>query len=300
MLPSKSGLSKKKLPENPGNAKPDKHLGQIASILLKEGRLTDKQLAYALRIQSKLETPRILLEVLKELKYLTDDQITNAIRRNFSSFRIGDLLVELGHINELQLKTCLESQAKQEPKRKLGEVLVSHNFIREQDLLKILSVQLGVPLVEVEFADIDPNLISSVRTRLFKKFTFLPIRREGDSILIAFADPADKRTINEAKKLFECDIIPGIAGERSILKVIDQFQSEKQTLTSSQKTDVSVTEIANAIILEAISRGTSDIHIEPMTDRLRVRFRQDGVLIQYKDFPREIIPPPHQPHKDHV
>ncbi len=291
MLPSKSGLSENKLPENSGDAKPDRRLGQIASILVQEGRLTDKQLAYALRIQSKLETPRILLEVLKELKYLTDDQITNTIRRNFSSFRIGDLLVELGHINELQLKTCLESQAKETPKRKLGEVLVSHNFIREQDFLEILSVQLGVPLVEVEFADIDPNLISSARTRLFREFIFLPIRREGDRILIAFADPANKRAINEAKKLFECDVIPGIAGEKSILKVIDQFRAEKQSLTSAQKTDLSVTEIVNAIILEAISRGASDIHIEPMTDRLRIRFRQDGVLIHYKDFPREIIPP---------
>lgn len=60
---------------------------------------------------------------------------------------------------------------------------------------------------------------------------------------------------------------------------------------SSSKSEVSVTELVNSIILKATSCGVSDIHIEPMTDRLRVRFRQDGVLIHYKDFPREIIPP---------
>ena len=287
----KSDPSKRPISENSGDPKPGKDLGQITSILVQEGLLTDKQIAYALRIQSKLETPRVLLDVLKELNYLTDSQITGAIRRNFSSFRIGDLLVELGHISALQLKTCLEFQAKEDPKRKLGEVLVSHNFIKEQDLLEILSVQLGLPLVDVEFVDINPNLISNARLGLFREFLFLPIRREGDRILVAFADPNNERAVNEAKRLLECDILPGIAREKSIIQVINRFQVETQSSASSPKTDVSVTDIVNSIILEAISSGVSDIHIEPTTDRLRIRFRQDGVLIHHKDFAREIIPP---------
>ena len=253
--------------------------------------MTDKQLAYACRIQSKLETPRVLLDVLKELSYVTDAQITGAIRRHFTSFRIGDLLVELGHINELQLKTCLETQAKEEPKRKLGEVLVSHNFIKEEDLLEILSAQLGFPLVDVEFVDIDSNFISNARLKLFSKFMFLPIRKEGERVLVAFADPNNQPAIQEAKRLFECDILPGIAREKSIAKVIDRFQTETHSLAYTAKTDFSVTELVNSIILAAISTGVSDIHIEPTSDRLKVRFRQDGVLIHYSDFPREIIPP---------
>ncbi|MCP4575065.1 MAG: Flp pilus assembly complex ATPase component [Deltaproteobacteria bacterium] len=282
---------KKNVAENSGVPKPNRGLGQIVSILLKEGHLKNKQIAYALRIQSKLETPRILLDILKDLQYLTDDQITGAIRRNFTSFRIGDLLVELGHINELQLKTCLEAQKKEATKRKLGEVLVSHNFIREKDLLEILSVQLGFPLVEVEFADIDQKLISNARTRLFREFMFLPIRREGDRILIAFADPSDTRAINEAKRLFQCDINPAITRKESIDKYVNRFQAGAGSVTSVSKSDISVTERVNSIILEAISIGASDIHMEPLTDRLRVRFRLDGVLIHHKDFPLEIVPP---------
>ena len=290
MRPSKKNPLNNNILENSDSPKPDGGLGQIVSMLLKQGHLTDKQIAYALRIQPKLETPRILLDVLKDLQYLTDDQITGAIRKNFTSFRIGDLLVELGHINELQLKTCLDAQKKEATKRKLGEVLVSHNFIREQDLLQILSVQLGFPLVEVEFADIDLKLISNARATVFREFKFLPIRREGDRILIAFADPSDTRAINEAKKLFQCDINPAIARKESIDKFVNRFQAGAGSLTSVSKSDVSVTERVNSIILEAISHGVSDIHIEPLTDRLRVRFRQDGILIHYKDFPPEIMP----------
>jgi len=287
---SKNHSSKKHVSGNSGVPKPNSGPEQIVSILLKEGHLTNKQISYALRIQSKLETPRVLLDVLKDLQYLTDDQITDVIRRNFTSFRIGDLLVELGHINELQLKTCLETQAKENPRRKLGEVLISHNFIKEQDLLEILSAQLGIPLVEVEFADVDPKLISAGRTRLFSEFMFLPIRKEGDRILVAFTDPCDQRAINEARRLFQCDISPALTKKESIAGFINRFQERAGSLTSVTKPGVSVTESVDTIILDAISLGVSDIHIEPLTDRLRIRFRKDGILIHYKDFPPEIIP----------
>jgi type IV pilus assembly protein PilB len=290
MHPSKSRPLSNNTPENPDSSKPHGGLGQIVSMLLKERHLTDKQIAYALRIQSKLETPQILLKVLKELGYLTDDQVTGTIRRNFTSFRIGDLLVELGHINELQLKTCLEAQAKEGTKRKLGEVLISHKFIKEQDLMEILSVQLGIPLVEVEFTEIDPKLISIARARLFREFMFLPIRRERDRVLVAFDDPGDKQAISQAKRIFESNISVAIARKEAITNFIDRFQASSGSLTSDSKSDLTATELANAIITEAFSLGASDIHMEPMTDRLRVRFRLDGVLILHKDFPPEIIP----------
>ena len=184
----------------------------------------------------------------------------------------------------------METQAKENPKRKLGEVLVSKNFIKEQDFLEILSVQLGIPLVEVEFAHMDLKLISNARARLFREFSFLPIRKQGDRILVAFADPADERAMTEAKKLFNCDINPAISKKESIERFINRFQMTSGSLASVSKSDVSVTEHVNTTILEALSLGVSDIHIEPITDRLRIRFRQDGVLIHYKDFPTEIIP----------
>ena len=291
MKSSKVGFS---LPTPPNSAQahnfPAGGPGQIVSLLMKEGELTETQIAYALRIQSKLETPGTLLDVLKELDYLTEDKISDVIRRNYSVFRIGDLLVELGHITAIQLKTCLEAQAREQSGRKLGEVLVAYNFIQEKQLLEILSVQLGVPLIEVEFVDIDLALITVPRLKLFREFIFLPIRREGEAVLAAFADPGNQRGIEKAESLFECTIIPGIARESAILKMIHRFQTDIKKAVSTKETDVSIPEIVDTLILEAIGLGVSDIHIEPLTDRLRIRFRQDGVLIHYKDYPREIIP----------
>ena len=264
--------------------------GQIVSILMKEGTLTEKQVNYALRIQAKLETPGTLLDVLKELDYLSEDKISDVIRRNYSLFRIGDLLVELGHITSRQLKTCLAAQAKEKTGRKLGEMLVEYNFIREKKLLEILSVQLRVPLIDVEFVDFDRRLITLQRLKSFREFIFIPIRREEDAVLVAFADPGNQKGIEKAENIFECRIIPGIARESAILKMITVFQTDIKKTVYANEPEMSLPDIVDRIILDAMASGVSDIHIEPLTDRLRIRFRQDGVLIHYKDYPREIIP----------
>ncbi len=283
-------MSLKPEPSRNNDANAPSSIGQIVSILLKTGTITQKQFDYARRIQSKLETPGTMLDVLKELKYLTADQISDIIRNNYSQFRIGDLLVELGYITERQLKICLKAQAADKGHHKLGELLVAHNFIREKQLLEILSVLLRVPLIDVEFVKLDRNLATLAHLKLFKEFKFIPIRRDGEQIVVAFADPGNPECVKQARALLESDIIPCIARERSIIKVIDDIQNRANSFSTISIPDISVVDIVNTMILDALNLGISDIHIEPISDRLRVRFRQDGVLIHYQDFPRKIIP----------
>ncbi len=266
-----------------------KRIGQIVSLLLKEGMLNKKQLAYALRVQSKIETPKTLLDVIKELEYLTDDQIRSVIRKNIGAIRIGDLLVELGQITESELQACLKIQSQQKTKMRLGELLVSHNFIKQQTLLEILSMQLGFPLIEPRFADISPELIRGVRLSLLKEFMFLPVKRVGDRVLVAFADPTDKNALQAAKAFLGCELVEGLASKDGISEVLGRIQPGSKS-AFLKKSDVPVVELVDSIILEAIDSGASDIHIEPMKDRLRVRFRQDGVLVHYKDFSKDVIP----------
>jgi len=256
---------------------------------MKEGLISETQLSYAQRVQSKLETPKTLLDIITELGYLTDHQVKTAIRKNMGAIRIGDLLVELGQITASELEACLKIQAQEKPKRRLGELLVSHNFIKQHTLLEILSIQLGFPLVEPRFADISPDLISGSRLSLLKEFMFIPLNRIEDKVLVAFANPTDTQAIQAAQALLGCDIVPGLASEDSISEVIGRIQPGA-TSVSLKKAEVSVVDLVDSIILEAIECGASDIHIEPTKDRLRIRLRQDGVLIHYKDFSKEIIP----------
>ena len=154
------------------------NLSEIADLLLREKCLTRKQIEYAARVRSKLETPRSTLEVLKELKFITDDQIKNTVRKNRVSMSIGNFLVELGHIRAEDLQRALTIQSESQTNKKLGEILIEHRLIDERVLLEVLSLQMGFAYVEPEFEDIDKRLFSRVPPKWFDKHTLIPIRKE--------------------------------------------------------------------------------------------------------------------------
>ena len=263
---------------------------EIVDMLLREGHVTDEQVAYAQRVQGKLETSRRLLDVLKELAYVSGDQVKQAIQENHMSMRIGSLLVELGYIMEQALQNAFEIQRADKKRPKLGEVLVAHNFISQKQFLEVLSIQLGYPLVAPEFLSIDPKLFTRVPGRWYDSHQMIPIRKEGDQILVAFADPLDKSEIDAARQAFAEDILPAIAAPDAIRAAIDQARHGFNPSHTAAMCEDSVVEQVDAIVVAAVEMGASDIHIEPLKDRLRIRFRQDGILVHHKDLPREIIP----------
>jgi type IV pilus assembly protein PilB len=268
-----------------------KDYSQIVSLLLQEGHLTEKQVKYADRVRSKLNSSKSLLSIMKELEYVTDEQVGKVVRENHSVLLIGDLLVELDIISDSTLKAGLEIQSKEKPKRKLGEILVNHQFVEEKKLIEVLSLQLRIPIVDPEFTEIDRDFYSKAPSISYEKHNFIPIRSENQHILIAFSDPLDPRDRDEAIKFFGKDYLPAIATKKSIQKAIQRMNPIKIS-TGQQSTvgKISAVDVVNSIIIDAIKeKNVSDIHIEPTKDRLRVRFRMDGVLVQYKNLPFELI-----------
>jgi type IV pilus assembly protein PilB len=132
--------------------------GELIDILIKEGVLSEKQAVHASRLRTKLVRPKPLLEIVKELGYVTDEQVTAAIRKNKLSMRIGSLLLELGLISESDLEAAFQIQRTSQTPQKLGEVLVNNNFIKEFKLLEALSLQLGYPFIDPRFTNLDVSL----------------------------------------------------------------------------------------------------------------------------------------------
>ena len=88
----------------------EEKLGKVIFYLLKGNHLTQENINYAKRIQKKLSPPKPLLEVLKELQYINDEKITQAIQANKENLKLGTLLVELGHISRKELEEALRIQ----------------------------------------------------------------------------------------------------------------------------------------------------------------------------------------------
>lgn len=263
---------------------------RLAEHLVQTACLTHKQIEYARRVQSKLEQSRPLLQVAKELNYISEEQIADALRKHPVSIRIGELLVELGHISASDLNLALAIQAEEKSRRKLGEILIECQFIQEQALVAGLSLQLGVPFVQPEWGTIEHKLFARVPLKWYESHHLLPIAAKGGSVTVAFEDPLDQEELQAARQIFGDQLVAAIACKSAILEVIQKAQRAEMKKQISALDEQFIVKLVDDIILAALQSDASDIHLEPAKDHLRVRFRQDGVLTHFDDFPPETAP----------
>jgi type IV pilus assembly protein PilB len=263
---------------------------QVAELLLREKIISDKQVNYARRVLSKIDTPRSMLEVLKELNYVDDDQIKATVRESRVPMCIGNLMLELGYISFKDLQRALKIQREDMHHRKLGEIMLEHRLIDEHALIDALSLQMGFPHLEPEFSEIDPQLFGRVNARWYEKHPVVPMHMENGAAVIAFADPLDRNDLEAVEQIFGDKFIAGIARKSSIKRAVRRSLTGASRQKISPSDESSIIKLVDDILLAAIERDASDIHIEPLKETMRVRFRQDGVLIQFQDFSPDILP----------
>lgn len=263
---------------------------EIVDHLVTSKRLTLEQVTHAERIQQKLVTAKPLLHILKDLRMVSDATVNEVIRETRLSIRIGKLLVELGHLSPEDLEAAFNIQKETEPDLKLGEILEKYNFIDSALFNKILSIQLGYPLQNPTLSNINRKLLAKIPLKIVSQYQFLPITLDSDEDMVVFADPQDENVMRVAKKYFGNQFQAAIGGKQLLRETITLLVNE----ASDREIDVdtkTVIGIVNSIILAGIKNEASDIHIEPLVDRLQIRLREDGILQHYKDFAVELIPP---------
>ncbi|MGE3541643.1 MAG: GspE/PulE family protein [Candidatus Tectimicrobiota bacterium] len=264
---------------------------ELARLFIREGYLTEAQLMYARKVQVKLATPSTLLHVLQELHYVTPEQLQKTLRTHHLSVRLGDLLVELGYLRASDLDAALELQRHSQPKKKLGEILTEEHFIEARRLAEVLACQLSLAYVEPHFAELDQDLLGKGSEKTYAEHLFIPIARQEGQPLIAFADPQDRKAREVAEGIFGKNLLPAIATKQAIqeaLTILSRSTAQSKTTVLNDNTIVG---IINTLFESAAQEKASDIHIEPLRDRLRVRFRCDGILVTHKEFRKELAAP---------
>jgi len=212
--------------------------------------------------------------------------------------RIGDLLVENKLISEAQLAVALEEQKK--TRRKLGKTLIDLDFIKEPQLLKLLSQQLKIPYLNLRETPIDPDIFQLLPEIHARRFRAIAIKEQNDRVLVGMADPSDIYAYDELEKALKRPIDIAAISESDLLSHLDsdyrkteQIDSlaevlheeltetdfDLQTITQSTSTaDAPVVKLLQAIFEDAVTVQASDIHIEPDSNVLRIRQRIDGIL----------------------
>ncbi|MCE5333114.1 MAG: Flp pilus assembly complex ATPase component TadA, partial [Desulfobacteraceae bacterium] len=254
------------------------------------GCLTEEQLRYAKRVHSKLTGSATLLKVLQDLRYITPEQLRDTLVENRLNLKIGTLLVELGYIEKNELEIAINIQKETTTRKTIGEILVESGFIEEHKLLEVLSYQLGIPYSPLDIARMDRQLLRKIPVRWYSLHQFLPLSQKGGKTTVAFADPLNRDNIEAAEKIFG-QVEVSLCSKSDFREIIGILERDQAVSTRVNEPDEkSVVGMVNSILDEAVRSGTSDIHIEPMRDKLRVRFRLDGVLVHHRDLPLEMSP----------
>lgn len=217
---------------------------------------------------------------------------------NKRKIKLGDLLVETGAITQEQLERALKKQKK--TNLKLGETLVDEGIISEDDIAVALSRQLNLEIVDLQTTNIDPKVATLVPVSLLKKYTMIPFAYSEDNmniLRVAMENPLDMYAQEDISIITNYQVEPVVATTRSIMLAIDKYHGQADVKSAlkryAQEKNLEVEEdeqeeedinsspivkLVKEMIDLAVRQRASDIHIEPMEEYIRVRYRIDGVM----------------------
>ena len=225
--------------------------------------------------------------------------------------RLGDLLIKQNVLTEEELKKALELQ--KGSGKKIGEVLVDNGFITEEMIVRALQMQLGLKVIQLTGVDIPKEVRGLVSVDLLKKYTCIPFELDpynANILHLAMADPMDMTAIDDISIVTNLQVEPYIATTRDILAAIDRCYGASETLDAARRftrereqlrgnveeeteTDVSdapIVQLVRSLIEQAIRQRASDIHIEALESKVRVRYRIDGALYERMVYDNSLLP----------
>lgn len=228
--------------------------------------------------------------------------------------KLGEMLIQDGRISRQQLEKALDRQRRSG--QTLGTNLIELGFISEIELLDYLSKQLGVKSVDLSEASLLPDIINLIPVDVIIKFKVIPLEKTGRRLTVAMSDPTNFFLLDALKFLTGCTIEPMVAADSALQKAIDHLfdvgesysdvmkDVEELEVLADRKDDEEFEEVdlesavqeaplvrlVNSLIIDAIRRGASDIHLEPYEKVLRVRYRIDGTLIEMTPLPFRLKP----------
>ena len=229
--------------------------------------------------------------------------------------RIGQILVDLGFVDDDQLEMLLDEQQRN-PGERLGKIAVEMGLVTDEQLALALAEQMGMQVIGLDEVNISEEVVGLVTQAMAELYRVIPIKLEGNTFTVATCDPQNLSIQDELRTFLGYDIRLLVATERDIEKAITKYYSEDaetfEGLVGVLEDDVELEEAAaalesdgpidlssleamaesapvrkllNMVLLLAIKDHASDIHFEPFEDEFRIRIKADGVLY-------EMVPPP--------
>lgn len=227
---------------------------------------------------------------------------------------IVEILESVGLINHRQAESALGA-AQQEDKDVI-DILVRENIADKMGILKALAGQFGMEVIDLSGHEIPSEIIDAVPADVARRYKVVPAYRMDNTLAVAISDPLDVETLDSLRYVLKCNVEGVVAPAEQIAAALNQYYPQAQH--SSMETmleeitegsvavpttdmqeligdDVEVSEsdapiikLVSLIILEAFRNRASDIHLEPMARKFRIRYRIDGVLHEVESPPKRL------------
>ncbi len=226
--------------------------------------------------------------------------------------KLGELLYENGLLTEEQCRNALDVQKK--TGKRLGQVVIDLGYVKEEDLLQVLSKQMSIPHIWLRKGLIDPKVVNAIPGDKARLYRIMPMFRIKDTLIVATCDPQAIFVFDEIEKTTGLAVQPVLTRSGDIEKAIAEHYKEGMSLgdfgavsgDGTRQTDLQsgrdfqkieeleegspVINVVNNIILRAIRDKASDIHVEPDKSKLRIRYRVDGMLYEVITYNMDVYP----------
>src|SRR5262245_949622 len=199
---------------------------------------------------------------------------------------------------------------------KLQDAIVKQGYATATEVVAAIADKFGVQFVDLSELEIPKSVIELVPESVARENVVLPLSLEGNTLKIITADPTNYDTLQKLQFILNKDIVPVLAVQEQITEAINRNYGQTETesvdsmlveftdtaieftqtesmsnYAAADDSDAPVVRLCNLLIQEAINLRASDIHVEPFADRVRVRYRIDGVLVERDAAPRRLLAP---------
>ena len=199
---------------------------------------------------------------------------------------------------------------------KLQDAIIKLQYLSANEVMSAIAEHYGMQFVDMTDLIIPKSVIELVPESVARENVVLPLELDGNTLKILTADPTNYDTVQKLQFILNKEILPVLAVQEQIQEAINRNYGQSETesvdsmlveftdtaieftqtesasmMANADDSDAPVVRLVNLIIQEAVNQRASDIHIEPFADRVRVRYRIDGVLIERDSAPRRLLAP---------
>jgi type II secretory ATPase GspE/PulE/Tfp pilus assembly ATPase PilB-like protein len=217
-------------------------------------------------------------------------------------FSLAHMLVDTGILQSEEVAKA--QQIAWEERQPLGRILVREGMVLSRDLATLTALNLGLPMVDLRNQTIEPGAVGLIPEDTARKNMVLGLTKTDGRLVVAMTDPTDLQLLQDLATRTGYAIDPVISTQEDIQEHVDLSYRLTQPLVTEQTADAQPAERVTArhlrdalpaqviemLLRQALQDGASDIHIEPMENRLRIRFRIDGILHDVMNLPVEMHP----------